>query len=176
MKKQMKTGGIGFYVLILGIIFLAVWVSGSYGGSTGNGYNLASFKDDVMDGKVVSVKILPNEEVPTGEVTVQLKDKQSVSFFVSDVTIVENIVYADDKLAKNCVVRDIQKPSWVFTTLLPYGLVIIGIFLLFSFMSAQSAGAGGGNAKMMNFGKSRAQRIDPGEHSKKFQDVVAGPP
>ena len=29
MKKQMKTGGIGFYVLILGIIFLAVWVSGS---------------------------------------------------------------------------------------------------------------------------------------------------
>lgn len=27
MKKQMKTGGIGFYVLILGIIFLAVWVS-----------------------------------------------------------------------------------------------------------------------------------------------------
>lgn len=172
MKKQMKTGGIGFYVLILGIIFLAVWVSGSYGGSTGNGYNLASFKDDVMNGKVLSVKILPNEEVPTGEVTVQLKDKQSVSFFVSDVTIVENIVYADDELAKNCVVRDIQKPSWVFTTLLPYGLVIIGIFLLFSFMSAQSAGAGGGNAKMMNFGKSRAQRIDPGEHSKKFQDVA----
>lgn len=172
MKKQMKTGGIGFYVLILGIIFLAVWVSGAYGGNSGDNYNLAAFKDDVMDGNVLSVRILPNEEVPTGEVAVQLKGKETVSFFVSDVTTVENIVYADADLAKNCVVKDIQKPSWVFTTLLPYGLVIIGIFLLFSFMSAQSAGAGGSNAKMMNFGKSRAQRIDPGEHSKKFADVA----
>ena len=68
--------------------------------------------------------------------------------------------------------NDIQKPSWVITTLLPYGLAIIGIFFLFSFLSAQSAGASGGNAKMMNFGKSRAQRIDPGEHAKKFKDVA----
>ena len=118
MKKQMKTGGIGFYILILGIIFLAVWVSGNYGGNTGDGYNLASFKDDVMDGNVASVRILPNEEVPTGEVSVQLRNKKTVSFFVSDVTMVENIVYADTDLAKNCVVKDIQKPSWVFTTLL----------------------------------------------------------
>lgn len=172
MKKQMKTGGIGFYVLILGIIFLAVWVSGAYGQNKGGSYNLASFREDVAAGKVRSVKILPNEEVPTGEVTVTLKEKKTVSFYVSDVTEVEDIVYADKDLAENCEVRDIQKPSWVFTTLLPYGLVIVGIFLLFSFLSAQSAGAGGSNAKMMNFGKSRAQRIDPDEHSKKFHDVA----
>ena len=31
---------------------------------------------------------------------------------------------------------------------------------------------GGSNAKMMNFGKSRAQRIDPDEHAKRFRDVA----
>ena len=40
-------------------------------------------------------------------------------------------------------------------------------------MSAQSAGANGSNAKMMNFGKSRAQRIDPNDqHAKTFRDVA----
>ena len=47
------------------------------------------------------------------------------------------------------------------------------IFFLFSFMTAQSAGASGNNAKMMNFGKSRAQRIDPdAPNSKRFRDVA----
>lgn len=78
----------------------------------------------------------------------------------------------DSYLSEHYGVADIQKPSWVLTTLLPYGLGIIAIFFLFSFMSAQTAGASGGNAKMMNFGKSRAQRIDPDDHAKRFRDVA----
>ena len=70
--------------------------------------------------------------------------------------------------------HDIQKTSWIITTLLPYGLGIIVIFFLFSFLSAQSAGGGGGNAKMLNFGKSRAQRIDPNDQNAKTFGDVAG--
>ena len=91
---------------------------------------------------------------------------------MSDVNKIGDLIDGYKDIEKNYVVNDIQKPSWVITTLLPYGLAIIGIFFLFSFLSAQSAGASGGNAKMMNFGKSRAQRIDPGEHAKKFKDVA----
>lgn len=172
MKKQMKTGGIGFYILILAIIFVAVYVSGIFNQTSNSNYNIASFREDWSAGKVNSVEILPNEEVPTGEIHILLSDNTSVSFYVSDVKEVEELVLSDPALAKKCKVNNIQKPSWIITTLLPYGLGIIAIFFLFSFLSAQSAGAGGSNAKMMNFGKSRAQRIDPDEHAKRFRDVA----
>lgn len=172
MKQQMKTGGIVFYMLILAIICFVVYMSGSFNQSANGNYNLAQFKQDVEKGNVYAVKILPNEEVPTGEVDVTFVDKKMVSFYVSDVKQAESIAFQDSELARNVVVKDIQKPSWMITTLLPYGLGLIALFFLFSFLSAQSVGASGGNAKMMNFGKSRAQRIDPGEHSKKFADVA----
>ncbi len=173
MNKQMRTGGLGFYVLILGIILVAVYVSGVFEENDEKIYNVESFRQDVKEENVKSVEIFPNEEVPTGEISVVLNNNEAVRFYVSDVTVVEDIVYEEGgDLAERCTVEDIQKPSWVVTTLLPYGLAVIVIFFLFSFLSAQSAGAGGGNTKMMNFGKSRAQRIDPDEHSKKFKDVA----
>ncbi len=172
MKKQIRTGGIGFYVLILAIIFMAVYVSGAFRQGSDDSYNIYQFEKDLGNGTVQSVEVFPNEEVPTGEVKVVLNSKKTISFYVSDVNKIGDLIDGYKDIEKNYVVNDIQKPSWVITTLLPYGLAIIGIFFLFSFLSAQSAGASGGNAKMMNFGKSRAQRIDPGEHAKKFKDVA----
>ncbi len=172
MGKQMKTGGTGFYILILIIIFTAVYFSGVFDEVSENGYNIVSFEQEVKEGRIASVEVRPNEEVPTGEISIVYKDKSTMRFYVSDVTEVEEIMQSDSYMARRYSVADIQKPSWVLTTLLPYGLGIIAIFFLFSFMSAQSAGASGGNAKMMNFGKSRAQRIDPDEHAKRFRDVA----
>ena len=173
MKKQMRGVGIGFYVLILAIIFVAVYASGTFNQNASGSYNINAFKADVDSGKVTSVEILPNQETPTGEITAVLSDGQSVDFFVSDVKEVEMILKEDPELADNYKMHDIQKTSWIITTLLPYGLGLIAIFFLFSFLSAQSAGASGSNAKMMNFGKSRAQRIDPNDkNAKKFSDVA----
>lgn len=69
--------------------------------------------------------------------------------------------------------ENIQKPSWIMTTLLPslLGLGVV-VFLMF-FLMAQSQGGGGVNSKMMNFGKSRASRISPDDpKAKKFEDVA----
>ena len=173
MKKQMKTAGLGFYLLILVIIFIAVYASGALNQSSSGSYNINTLRDDLADGKVISLDILPNQEVPTGEVSVVFDTGKTVNFFVSDVKEVEESIEGYDNLKDKYVMHDIQKTSWIITTLLPYGLGIIAIFFLFSFLSAQTAGAGGSNAKMMNFGKSRAQRIDPDEqHSKRFSDVA----
>lgn len=172
MGKQMKTGGTGFYILILIIIFIAVYFSGVLDEGSESDYNIVSFEQEVKDGKIASVEVRPNEEVPTGEISIVYKDNKTTSFYVSDVKEAEAIMQSDSYLSEHYGVVDIQKPSWVLTTLLPYGLGIIAIFFLFSFMSAQTAGASGGNAKMMNFGKSRAQRIDPDDHAKRFRDVA----
>lgn len=173
MKKQMKTAGIGFYILILGIIFFAVYISGALDNNSTSSYNINTFKSDLEDGRVESVEILPNQETPTGEISIVLSGGNKISFYVSDVKEVEEILNEDIEFAGRYKVHDIQKTSWIITTLLPYGLGIIIIFFLFSFLSAQSAGANGSNAKMMNFGKSRAQRIDPNDqHAKTFRDVA----
>ena len=173
MRQQMRTG-IGFYLLILVIIAAAVYVSGTLDQGGQKTYNIVNFAQDLEDGNVTSVAILPNEEVPTGEVDVRKKDGSAQSFYVSDVTEAEKLIRSkDSKLADKYVMKDVQKPSWIITTLLPYLLGIIAIFFLFSFLSAQTAGQGGGNAKMMNFGKSRAQRIDPDDpNAKHFKDVA----
>lgn len=172
MKKQMRTGGLGFYILVIAIIFIAVYISGELGRNTKDGYNINTFQEEVDKDKISSVNIYPNQETPTGEVVVEYKDKSSRSFYVSDVKEVENILKADDQLADHYKMQDIQKTSWVITTLLPCAFGLVAIFLLFSFLSSQSGGGGGSNAKMMNFGKSRAVRIDPDEHAKKFRDVA----
>ena len=173
MRQQMRTG-IGFYLLILVIIAAAVYVSGTLDQGGQKTYNIVNFTQDLEDGDVTSVAILPNEEVPTGEVDVRKKDGSAQSFYVSDVTEVEKLIRSkDSKLADQYVMKDVQKPSWIITTLLPYLLGIIAIFFLFSFLSAQTAGQGGSNAKLMNFGKSRAQRIDPDDpNAKHFKDVA----
>lgn len=170
MKKQMKMSGIGFYVLVLAVIFAAVYFSGNIERNSGDSYSISSLKNDVAKKNITSVSIDQNQEIPTGEITVKLKSGKVVDFYVSDVKEAQKIL---DDANVSYRLNDVKKTSWVITTLLPYGLGFLAIFFLFSFLSAQSANSGGGNAKMMNFGKSRARRIDPDDpHAKKFKDVA----
>ena len=170
MKKQMKMSGIGFYLLVLAVIFCAVFFSGNIESSSSDSYSIANLKKDLGNGNVTSASISQNQEIPTGEVVVKLKSGKNVDFYVSDVKDVQELL---DQWNVSYKLGDVKKTSWVITTLLPYGLGFVAIFLLFSFLSAQSANSGGGNSKMMNFGKSRARRIDPEEpHAKRFKDVA----
>ena len=170
MKKQRKMRGIGFYLLVLAVIFCAVYFSGNIESSSSDSYSIANLKKDLGNGNVTSASISQNQEIPTGEVVVKLKSGKNVDFYVSDVKDVQELL---DQWNVSYKLGDVKKTSWVITTLLPYGLGFVAIFLLFSFLSAQSANSGGGNSKMMNFGKSRARRIDPEEpHAKRFKDVA----
>ncbi len=170
MKKQMKMSGIGFYLLVLAVIFCAVYFSGNIESSSSDSYSIANLKKDLGNGNVTSASISQNQEIPTGEVVVKLKSGKNVDFYVSDVKDVQELL---DQWNVSYKLGAVKKTSWVITTLLPYGLGFVAIFLLFSFLSAQSANSGGGNSKMMNFGKSRARRIDPEDpHAKRFKDVA----
>ena len=155
---------------MLAVIFVAVYFSGNIERNSGDSYSISSLKNDAGKNNITSVSIDQNQEIPTGEVTVKLKSGKVVDFYVSDVKEAQKIL---DDANVSYRLNDVKKTSWVITTLLPYGLGFLAIFFLFSFLSAQSANSGGGNAKMMNFGKSRARRIDPDDpHAKKFKDVA----
>ena len=174
MNRQMRSGGAGFYVLVLAIIGIAMYISSIMTSSTGSQYNVEDFKQDVKAGKVTSVEITPNEETPTGVVRANYENKRSKHFNCTDIKDVEEIIKTDSKLAQNYGNNDVDKPSWIITVLLPCGFGLVALFLLFTFLSAQTGGgAGASGSKMMDFGKSRATRIDPDSpNAKKFIDVA----
>ena len=174
MNRQMRSGGAGFYVLVLAIIGIAMYISSIMTSSTGSQYNVEDFKQDVKAGKVTSVEITPNEETPTGVVRANYENKRSKHFNCTDIKDVEEIIKTDSKLAQNYVINDVDKPSWIITVLLPCGFGLVALFLLFTFLSAQTGGGAGASvSKMMDFGKSRATRIDPDSpNAKKFIDVA----
>ena len=160
--------GLGFFVLIAMVVMLAVFGNDLFGGVNKDSYNYNSFKQDLQKDKVASVQIVQNQEVPTGRVVVVGKENQTKSFYISDVNKVMS--YMESVNFTNVVVKDVQKTPW-YVTVLPYFVGFILLFFLFSMFNSQSQG-GGGNSKMMNFGKSRAKMTTPDDKAKTFADVA----
>ncbi len=161
--------GYGFYLIILAIIFFAVFLSDSFELNNQNAYNRIHFTQDVEAGRVSYVDIHPNLELYSGEVKVRFTDQeQRASFDALDVREIESILYES---GIDHTTHKISKPNWFLSTVLPYILILIVVIALFSFLSNQ-ASAGGGNSKVMNFGKSRAKMSTEDSKKTTFKDVA----
>ncbi|MBO5486989.1 MAG: ATP-dependent zinc metalloprotease FtsH [Eubacterium sp.] len=161
--------GYGFFFLILAIILIAVFSNDFFSGMNQESYTYSDFKKEITDKKVASVTIQQNEQVPTGRIVVTTVDSKKKSFYSSDVNDVQT--YLDTAGFAKVTVTDVETTPW-YIELLPYLLGFILIFFLFTMMTSQAQGGGGSNAKMMNFGKSRARMMAPDEKVKTFEDVA----
>ena len=164
-----KWKGYGFFVAMAAIILIAMISSDFMSGWTEENYTYTQFKDDLSNHKIQSVVVGQNEQVPTGEIRVTMKDSKKHSFYAPDVNVVTDKL--DDAHFTNVVVSDVETTPW-YLEILPYAIGFVLIFILFTMMTSQAQGGGGGNAKMMNFGKSRAKMTAPDEKSKTFADVA----
>ena len=129
-------------------------------------YTRAEFIADLDAGNVSEIVIQPNGEAPTGYLEIQMKNGLNHKLYATDITELETVVreYGFDP-----VVNDIERENWFLTYMLPMLAVLaVGVFL-FMMMNAQQAG--GGNGKMMNFGKSRA-KMSMGDKSVTFAQVA----
>ena len=167
MRRSMK--GYGFYIVILAIILLTVYLSDGMKTSSSGNYEYSDYLADLEAGNIRSVEIYQNEEVPTGEVEVYTNEGRVRSFYITDVN--EAVQDAYDNMVTSVVVHDISKPNWFFTSVLPYLLGFVIILLMFSFLTTQ-AGSGGGNSKVMNFGKSRARMTTDENKRTTFKNVA----
>ncbi|MDF2485781.1 MAG: ftsH [Herbinix sp.] len=166
MRKQMK--GYGWYIIILLIVIATFYISNNIELSDQGEYSYTQFVNDIENKQVKAVDIYPNEEVPTGEVMVTFIAGENANFNVSDTIQIEDIAY---EAGVDYVTHPISKPSWFLTSVLPYILVFIIIIVLFSFLSNQ-ANVGGGNSKVMNFGKSRAKMTTEENKTTTFKNVA----
>lgn len=130
-----------------------------------SGTSYMQFQQFVEDEKVDYVEIRQNSQGVTGELSVHLKDGTDRDLNVSDVTKAEEFLDKTDVIYYVTV----EKESIFLTTVLPMLLICIIFMTFFAMMNRQSAG---GNAKMMNFGKSRATMTMPDKKKVTFKDVA----
>ncbi|MBR4808283.1 MAG: ATP-dependent zinc metalloprotease FtsH [Lachnospiraceae bacterium] len=147
---------------------MLAWYFLENGTKTTTTYYYPQFLQDVKDGKVVSAVINLNEQTPTGVVSVVLNNKEEKQIAVPDVNEIISLMRENN--ISNLDIKDVPKKNWVMT-LLPYILGFGALFIFWVLINGQSAG-GGGNSKMMNFGKSRATMIDPSKKDITFKNVA----
>ena len=163
MKQNGKT--INSYFIFIILLLLVIFGLNLLNNRTDE-YTKAEFIADLDAGNVSEVVVQPNGEAPTGYLEIQMKNGVSHKLYATDITELETLVreYGFDP-----VVNDIERENWFLTYMLPMLVVLaVGIFL-FMMMNAQQAG--GGNGKMMNFGKSRA-KMTLGDKSVTFSQVA----
>lgn len=156
MGKSAK--GINIYFVIIAILLLVtVWVSTIQDRS--DQYTKGELVSQLEEGQVIAVEIQPNAQVPTGTLTITLKDNTIRTLHVSDVVEIEDLLaqYNIDPM-----VEDVPQENWFLTYMLPILLVVIFCVFLFVMFNAQNANNSGGG-KMMNFGKSRARLSTGGD-------------
>ena len=104
--------------------------------------------------------------------SVDLTNGNSVQFYALDVKEIQDFLGDYSEIALE--VGDVPGDNIFLSSVLPIILVAGMAFFLISMMSRQMSGGGGGgtNAKMMNFGKSRARMTVNEENKVTFKDVA----
>ncbi len=149
MNKSSK--GQGFFILLIICVLVGLGLTLATPTNTAS-YTYQDYLEDLTDGTITRVIIRQNEEAPTGQVSVVDKNKTMKTF---NVVNTETAWQAAMDAGLNPEVMDISKPNWFMTEILPMILIFVVMFFMFNMMMGRGAGAG--DSKMMNFGKSRAK-------------------
>ncbi|HHT97683.1 MAG TPA: ATP-dependent zinc metalloprotease FtsH [Clostridiales bacterium] len=165
MKRQR---GYGFYALIILVLMMSILIPEGLNKFKNDTYTINQYLVDIGNGTISTVKIFLKEETPTGEVEIILNDGNKRSFHVQDTNKIEELALASNT---EVITYPVTKPGWFITMILPYIVVLIIMFVIFSFLSNQSSG-GGSNNKVMNFGKSRAKMTNEKDIKVNFDNVA----
>ncbi len=154
----------GYILLVLLFLFLIFGLRDSFDGAEDCTYR--EFQELLEEGQILSVEVIQNQVAPTGVLKGVLQDGSMVEVNVSDVNQAQEMM---DGYEVEVSVRNVERDSVFLTTILPILLTGVVVVFMMAMMNRQS---GGGNAKMMNFGKSRARMISPDSKRVMFRDVA----
>lgn len=150
MRQRQSMNGLGLILVALLILFVA---NGLTRERAPEDLTQQEYMSEVTEGGIEAAIIQQNKETPTGEVILSMKDKSQKRVYVSDVQA-EREYLLDNHVP--VTVQDVPHENYILTLVLPVLLSGVVLVVVFSMMNARAAG-GGANARMMNFGKSRAK-------------------
>ncbi len=168
-QMQRRSPGIMILLLlVLSIVFYAIALGGNR--NTKEVY-LSEFIDQLEKNTVTVVTIKQNTDVPTGTVYFNIdNDKTNYYFFTGDTGEVQKtLMQYQSKGAKlKWTMTDVQSKTDVWTII---SIVLtVGVLAFVVIMLVRANGGGGANAKMMDFGKSRATLVKGSKTT--FRDVA----
>ena len=167
--KSVKKGLLPY--LFIGIVIIGIFYVFNYLNNTTNIFTYDEFMDNLNNGKITKIELVPRDRAQTFEVTGKLADySESEEFFVTlpkSEVIVNKITESVEKQKIEFVTEADPESStllMIVTSILPT-LLLIG--LAFFFLNRQLAG----NKSSMDFGKSKA-KLSNEKNKVKFTDVA----
>ena len=168
-KKTIKKGLLPYLfilLIILGIFYLFNFLNHKTNILT---YN--EFMENLANGKVKEVMLVPRDRAQTYEVTGKLSDYAENESFYAVLTKSENVVKKITDITEKQKIElvtkaDPESSTWlvILADVLPLALLV---FLAFFFLNKQMAG----NRSSMDFGKSKA-RLSDNKNKVTFKDVA----
>ncbi len=165
MNKQAKSwlpAVMLLFLVVFGFWFISRQMTRDYS------YTEQAFFEDVEEGEVSQVYIRPNKEIPTGQIVVQLNSGEEKNFYALDVKEIQDILEKEPEIQVS--VADVPGDNVFMASVLPLILTVVLVIIIFNMMNRQMSG--GSNAKMMNFGKSRARMSTDSDKKVSFKDVA----
>ena len=158
-------GGTSFLLIVA--LMMLVWWLVSQVNIRQREYTYQQFYTALENNEIAAVTIQQNKAVPTGRLTIKMKDSDAGEYYlnVSDVgEIQKELVEAGVPVS----LEDVPQDSWFMNTMLPTLLMVGVVIFLFLMMGRQ----GGVNAKAMNFGRNRAKMTSPSDKKVTFAQVA----
>ena len=150
MRQQQTFKGFMFIILMLILLMLALRFPYS---RQAQNVTAQEFEQILGSGNVAEAVISPNPQTPSGYVTVTLANGQSVRQNVSDVKDAEQLL-KDNNIDYS--MDEVPQENTLLTVVMPVMLSVVVVVVIITMMNRGAAG-GGSNARMMNFGRSRAK-------------------
>lgn len=151
MKQQTYFRSSWLFILLLFGMF--AWMLYTSGGRQ-NELSSQQFQEVLEQNEIMAAEIKQNEQAPTGVIRMMLNDGNYYEVNVPDVRSAQELL---DEKGVDYVTRDVPRVNYWISLALPVIMMVGTVLVLVFMMNMRAAGGGGANAKMMNFGKSRAR-------------------
>ena len=151
MRQRQSFGGFGLIFLVLILAMLAAsW-------NRQNTYHEVQMSNQefvtALENKEISqVIVRQNQQAPTGELEILLTNGEKKELYVPDVAAKTEVL---EEAGVDFTTMDVPQDNYFLTIIVP--IMLSAVVLIFIFMIMNGRAGGGANAKMMNFGKSRAR-------------------
>ena len=147
--KQQQYRGFGFVLIIVLIVLMITTLAGR----NNDALSEQEYYQALDAANYEAVWVRQNEAAPTGKVELQYPGGGTSSVYVSDVVEAQNQL---KQRGIDYVLFDVPQENYILSIFLPVILSAVVIMVIFNIMNMRAASSGS-NAKMMNFGKSRAR-------------------
>lgn len=162
-SRQYRASFFYLAILVMLLFFLAEFAKRT---EMQNLYTYTGFQEDVESGSVERAVITQNQTAPTGIVELVKKDGSTAKVNVPDTVEAGRLL---QKAGVPVAYDNVKSQNWLQSLGIPLLVAVVVVFVMMMFMNRQ---AGGGNSRMMDFGKSRAKMTTQEQIHTTFKNVA----